>query len=492
MAPEGSAESPDMSKWNARPTQQLPRIEVEPKFTLENVPTPTLIIDEFGRVLHFNHRASVLLERPGSSLLGMRVVELLGRDLLVTPDQASPAAFALTLALPSGRRVGVIASTSNISETVGSSRLMVALSTTRVDGQPWVERVPRITSWSDVAERVAALDCDSLCVAIGIVGLQSVNESFSRSAGDAVITEIVRRFIAITPVGAVVERITGDRFMIVCPIEGAGDRLVDHIMRVVHESIATRLGEAAVGCAAGVTTGPSRPPLVLLDRADRNLSVALGRGVGTVEWRDLMRPPPVLVSGRLGAPLRAGVKKGAIFAHFQPVVELITGEVVEYEALARWEDDAGVSHLAAHFIGVAEDTGVVREVGRQILGSALELWAQMSKVLDRASLPRISVNVTASELADVTFADKVSATLAAGSMPANMLQFELTDSVGAEQAEYVQLNMSRLRSAGVRFALDGFGGQSANLVSLRDFAIDVVKLDSGLVHDALLSARSLS
>jgi len=51
-----------MSKWNARPTQQLSRIEVEPSFTLENVPTPTLIIDEFGRVLHFNRRASVLLE----------------------------------------------------------------------------------------------------------------------------------------------------------------------------------------------------------------------------------------------------------------------------------------------------------------------------------------------------------------------------------------------------------------------------------------------
>ena len=481
-----------MSKWNARPTQQLSRIEVEPSFTLENVPTPTLIIDEFGRVLHFNQRASVLLERHGSTLLGMRIVELLGRDLLVTPDQASPATFALTLALPSGRRVGVIASTSNISESVGSSRLMVALSTTRVDGQPWVERVPRITAWGDVAERVATLDCDSLCVAVGIVGLQSVNESFSRSAGDAVITEIVRRFVAITPVGAVVERITGDRFMIVCPIESAGDRLVDDVMRVVHESITTRLGEAAVGCAAGVTTGPSRPPLVLLDRADRNLSVALGRGVGTVEWRDLTRPKPIIVSGRLGAPLRAGVKKRAISAHFQPVVDLMNGEVVEYEALARWEDDAGDSHLAAHFIGVAEDTGVVREVGSQILGSAIELWAQMSTVLDWASLPRVSVNVTASELADVTFADKVNATLAAQSMPANMLQFELTDSVGAEQAEYVQLNMSRLRSTGVRFALDGFGGQSANLVSLRDFAIDVVKLDCGLVHDALLSARSLS
>ena len=109
-----------MSRWNARPTQQLSVITVEPKLTLEKVPTASLIIDEFGRVVHFNQRASVLLERHGSTLIGMRIVELLGRDLLVTPDQASPATFALTLALPSGRRVGVIASTSNISESVES------------------------------------------------------------------------------------------------------------------------------------------------------------------------------------------------------------------------------------------------------------------------------------------------------------------------------------------------------------------------------------
>ena len=481
-----------MNRWNARPTQQLAQIEVEPTVTLEEVPTASLVIDEFGRVLHFNQQASLLLERHASTLRGMHVVELLGRDLLITPDPSAPTTFALTLALPSGRRVGVIGSTSNLSVPVGSSRMMVALSPTRADGQPWLERVPRITPWADVAERVAALDCDALCVAIGIVGLQSVNESFSRSAGDAVITEIVRRFVAITPVGAVVERITGDRFMIACPRQAAGDRLVTDIMRVVHESISTRLGEAAVGCAAGVTAGPSGPSLVLLDRADRNLSVALGRGVGTIEWLDLTRPKPVLVSGRLGAPLRAAVAKRAISAHFQPVVELLTGDVVEYEALARWKDDAGDSHLAAHFIAVAEDTGVVGEVGSQILASALELWAQMSTILDQASLPRVSVNVMASELAEVTFFDKVNATLATGSMPANMLQFELTDSVGPEQAHYVQLNMNRLRNAGVRFALDGFGGQSANLVSLRDLAIDVVKLDCGLVHDALLGARSLS
>ncbi len=481
-----------MSRWNARPTQQLARIEVEPTLTLENVPTASLIIDESGRVVHFNQRASQLLERHGSTLLGMRVVELLGRDLLVNANQVLQTSIALTLALPTGRKIVVIASTSNISETAGSSRLLVALSPTRVEGQPWGARVPRITPWADVAERVAAQDCDALCIAVGIVGLQSVNESFSRSTGDAVITEIARRFIAITPVGTVVERTTGDRFMIVCPVEAAGDRLVDRVMGVVHESINTRLGEAAVGCAAGVTSGPSRPPLVLLDRADRNLSAALGRGVGTVEWLNLTRPKPVAISGRLGAQLRAGVANRAIFAHFQPVVELKTGEVVEYEALARWLDDAGDSHLAAHFIGVAEYTGVVREVGSQILGAALDLWARMSKVLDPASLPRVSVNVSASELADVTFADKVIATLALRSTPARSLQFELTDSVGPEQAHYVQLNMSRLRKNGVRFALDGFGGQSANLVSLRDFPIDVVKLDSGLVNDALLGARSLS
>jgi len=481
-----------MSRWSARPTQQLARTEVVPNITLEHVPTATLILDGVGRVLHFNQRASALLERHGSMLYGMRVIELLGRDLLGISTEGSAATFPLTLALPSGGRVGVIASLAPLAESTNGTLLMVALTPTRVEAQQSVDRVPLITPWAEVAEQVAGLSCETLCVAVGIVGLRSVNDSFSRSAGDAVITEIARRFVAMTPIGTVVERITGDRFVIASRSDGDDDRRLADLMRTALEPIETRLGAAAVGCAAGVTSGPSSPSLVLLDRADRNLSVALGRGAGTVEWSDVTRPQRVFVGGRLGAPLRAGLAKREISANFQPVIDLATGQVVEYEALARWEDDRGEQYLAAHFIGVAEDTGMVREVGRQILGAALDLSVQMARVLGPAKLPRVSINVSASELADVAFADRVMTALDATSMSAAMLQFELADSVSVEQADYVRLNMNRLRGTGVRFALDGFGGQSANLVSLRDFAIDAVKLDCGLINDALGDARSHS
>jgi predicted signal transduction protein with EAL and GGDEF domain len=480
-----------MSRWNARPTQQLARIEVEPIITLQNLPTATLIIDGSGRVLHFNERASVLLERHGSMLYGMRVAELLGRDLLGQAS-ASATTFPLNVALPSGRRISVTVAVSPVTESSQNTHLIVALTPSSVENQPWIEKVPRIAPWADVAELVAGLDCDALCIAIGLVGLRSVNESFSRSAGDTVITELARRLMSITPTGTVVERISGDRFIIVSPIEGDNDRRVAHIMRAVREPIDTRLGAAVVGCAAGVTTGRSSPSLVLLDRADRNLSVALGRGVDTIEWNDMPRPRLLQTGARLGAPLRAGVAKRAISAHFQPVIELATGDVVEYEALARWLDDEGNHHLAAHFIGVAEDTGVVRDVGVQILRSALELATHLSNVLGRATLPRVSVNVAASELADVSFADRVIVELTAAEVPADLLQFELTDSVGPEQADYVRSTITQLRRTGVRFALDGFGGQSANLLSLTDFEFDVVKLDRRLIHDALGDPRSLS
>ena len=289
-----------MSRWSARPTELLSRIEVVPTITLEHLPTATLILDGMGRVAHFNQRASTLLERHGSMLYGMRVVELLGRDLLGTSTEASASTFPLTLALPSGRRSGVIASLSPMSESTEGTLLMVALTPTRIEGQQTIERVPRITPWAEVAERVAGLDCETLCVAVGIVGLRSVNDSFSRSAGDSVITEIARRFIAITPVGTVVERITGDRFVVASPSDGDDECRVADIMRAVLDPIDTRLGPAAVGCAAGVTSGLSSPSLVLLDRADRNLSVALGRGAGTIEWSDVTRPQRVFVGGRLG------------------------------------------------------------------------------------------------------------------------------------------------------------------------------------------------
>jgi EAL domain-containing protein (putative c-di-GMP-specific phosphodiesterase class I) len=171
-------------------------------------------------------------------------------------------------------------------------------------------------------------------------------------------------------------------------------------------------------------------------------------------------------------------------------VDLATGRVVEYEVLARWQDDCGANHDAAQFIGAAEDTGVIGALGSQVLQSALELAAGLCRV-EGSFVPRLSVNVSTFELADLAFVDRVSSMLAAASVPPCALQLEFTDTVAALQAKYVGLTISRLRATGVRVALDGFGANSANLRSLSDLDVDVVKLDPVMSFDALSGSRPM-
>jgi EAL domain-containing protein (putative c-di-GMP-specific phosphodiesterase class I)/GGDEF domain-containing protein len=462
-----------------------------PNITLENVPTAAFIIDAFGRVQHSNQRASLLLERHSSVLHGMTIVDLLGRDLLWTSKDSTALMHPMTLTLPSGRRIQVIVSMSTVVESAGSTRTMVVLTPMQVRGDRPVETVTRVASWVEVGERVAAIDSEALCVAIGVTGLENVNECFSRSTGDAVITEISRRLASVTPSGTVIERIAGNRFVIVSPVPPNSQAAVHEIVDAVREPIVTPLGEAAVGCAAGVATGPSRPPLVLLDQADRNLTAAIGRGAGTIEWMNRARPRALPAGARLGALLVAGVANHTISAHFQPVVNLATGRVVEYEALARWRDEQGGDHNAGQFIGVAGDTGVIGELGTQVLESAVALAVGLAHSLGTGA-PRVSVNVSASELVDLAFAERVTSMLAAAAIAPGMLQFELTDVIAPLQAEYVGLTIRRLREAGIRFALDGFGSHSANLLNLRDLDIDVVKLDPSMSLGVVDGSRSMN
>lgn len=159
--------------------------------------------------------------------------------------------------------------------------------------------------------------------------------------------------------------------------------------------------------------------------------------------------------------------------------------------LARWQDDCGEDHDVAQFIGAAEDVGAIGELGRQVLQSALNVWAQLYAA-EGSLVPRVSVNVSPVELADAAFAGRVCSMLAAAAVPPSALQIELTDTISPPQIAYVRQTISRMRETGIRVALDGFGSHSANLRSLSDLDIDVVKVDGVMTLAALEGTRSMN
>jgi EAL domain-containing protein (putative c-di-GMP-specific phosphodiesterase class I)/GGDEF domain-containing protein len=464
-------------------------VELVRRVSLEAIPAAVLVLDGLGRVSDCNQRASLFFERHGQLLRGMHVVDVLGRDVLWSAADGAAQTMPVVVPLPSGRTVAAAASVASFVDVDDVPQTMVVVVSTASQSGERSNGAPRVLSWKEVAERASELEGEALCVAVGVVGLDSVNEGFSRTAGDVVLAEIGRRLRAVSPDDAVVARISGNRFVVVGVVEAGIRAMIASIVTAVRDPIETPLGVAAVGCAAGVTTGPARPLLLLLDRANRNLDIAASRGAGTIEWNDTTPRAITAPAARLGAPLLASVAEGGISAQFQPVVEIDTGRIIECEALARWEDDTTGRHSAAQFIAVAKDTGAVVELGVAVLRRALRLCQQLMSI-DRHST-RVSVNVTALELSSPAFVPRTMLMLDDAGVPPTMLQFELTDDLFLDDRN-LAANVTELREHGIRFALDSFGARSANLLAMRDVVIDCIKVDAALTHRVTRGSRALA
>ena len=251
-----------------------------------------------------------------------------------------------------------------------------------------------VVGWDRVAERCRAFGGELLCVAIGVIGLPAVNSDFSRSAGDHAIAEFHHRLELAGGDDCVVERVGGSCFLAVLTSGGSDRLVVQRFLNVARRPIAGPHGVVVLGCAAGVSVGHSRRPLVLIDRAVRNLDAALERGAGSSEWVDSsprLKPTPV----DLAAPLLAAVQRGEIVAAFQPVVSLLAGDIIEFEALARWPGHDDVS--PRRMVELARDIGILGEfrtcvvtLGRRVAPTAPRIGDSASG-LDRRHRQRVCV-----------------------------------------------------------------------------------------------------
>ncbi len=446
---------------------------------IDSLPVAVLVVDAFGIVVRANERATDLLGRPAAAMESAALADLLGRDLLWTSVDGAVKHVPILVPRPSGERVAMTAFVSALPVPGQADHTTIVLAPVHaVDDVP--STAPRVRPWPEVADRIRSINGVVLCAAIGITGLQSLNQSFSRSTGDLALAAVANRLLTFGPTNAVVERISGNRFAVAALTNESDGRTLDLLLDAVREPIDTPLGRVAVGCSIGATVGRSRHGLVLIDRADRNLTQALRRGAGTIEWNDepgAALPPS---TGRLAGSLRDAVDQGTISAHFQPVVDLITGEIVEVEAFARWDRPPNERLSAAEFIDAARDTGAIVQLGAGVLREALDLCKQL-RARDGMSEVRASVNASAQELSDKGFVARVAAELQRCGLPADALQIEISDTLESGMVKQLKPVVDRLRSTGVRVALDSFGGTSANLLALRDLHVDVIKLDPGLI-----------
>ncbi len=311
---------------------------------------------------------------------------------------------------------------------------------------------------------------------------KSINDGAGHTTGDDVLRALAVRLAEVVPPGALVARLGGDEFIVALPgPAGTGLRVGNSILASLADPLAVGGVELPVAVSVGVTTahGPAAAEDVVL-AADTAMYAAKRAGGNRLQvYTDELRVP---VQERIAAEARvrralAGDPRITLPLWFQPVVSTATGQIVGAEALVRMRTPEGEILSPFHFIGAAEETGLIVPLGEHVLRNAVDHLLHWG---DR--LGYISVNVSPRQLAEPDFVPMVASLLAGlpGFDPSRIV-LEITETALLSSTVDVSERLHSLKRLGVRIALDDFGTGYSSLTWLKSLPADIVKLDRSFV-----------
>jgi diguanylate cyclase (GGDEF)-like protein/PAS domain S-box-containing protein len=314
-----------------------------------------------------------------------------------------------------------------------------------------------------------------------------INDTLGHRAGDQLLIGVAGRIRAVLRTGDTAARLGGDEFTILIEnvsglpaAERAAERLLESLRRPFeldgHQIVIT----ASIGIAVGLAA--SDDPDELLRSADIALYEAKALGKGRhAAFREMMQ---VQAWRRLEieVELRRAIAGDELRVHYQPIVDLKSGEVRELEALVRWQHPERGLIQPSEFIAVAEQTGLIEDLGEYVLGTACRQLAEWDRITPTtAGGPlTVSVNVAARQLAQPGFDATVARTLARSRLSGDRLKLEITENATVE-GEVAIRTLRAIRELGVRIAIDDFGTGYSSLGSFRELPIDGIKVDRTFV-----------
>ena len=492
---------------------------------LDQLPAAVVVVDDGGDVVYWNGEASRLFGHRVGEVVGRRVADVAVWPLGLMSEQGAVAmpgsrwdgeydarradgtsvpvrSVLQRISGPAGFR-GVAGSSIDISQWRAleldlarhALRALAGVSSREV----FLEHLGRaLARDARSGSRTAVLLAD-------LDDFASLNDRLGHDHADDVLRSVAQRIAAVVRAGDVVARTGGDEFAICCESLAGDEEAIGVAQRIVDalgspfSGIADLLGtvSVSVGVATAVT---GADPETLLRQAGIALHHAKERGRGQVQVFDeeVHRYPR---SDQIAGDLEGAVAHGDIDVAYQPEYLIGTDELFGFEALARWTHPEWGPVPPGDFIRAAELNGTIGELGAQVLAIACGVLA--SWVADGARSVRMTVNVSALQLADPAFVDVVRQVLESTRVPPQLLCLEITESALAS-ADVAARALGRLKALGVETSIDDFGTEYSSLSRLQQFPIDYLKINRGFVSgmtdrpvyaaiiDALLGlARSL-
>jgi diguanylate cyclase (GGDEF)-like protein len=315
---------------------------------------------------------------------------------------------------------------------------------------------------------------------IDVDQFKTVNDSLGHQVGDELLKTIAGRLQACMGATDVVARLGGDEFAILRSELLGHEELVGFI-HTIHESIRTPyecLGHQITSDASiGVSLSPSDGTSMdhLLRNADLAMYAAKADGRRVYRFFEPAMDARAKARRTLEIDLRAAIRDGAMEVHYQPLVDLGTNDVTCCEALLRWRHPERGMVSPADFIPIAEETGLINELGEWVLKTACKEAAAWPDSIS------VAVNVSPVQFRPEALALKVASALADSGLSARRLELEITEAVLIADDENTLDTLHKLRDIGVRIALDDFGTGYSSLSYLQLFPFDKIKIDRSFV-----------
>ncbi len=328
-------------------------------------------------------------------------------------------------------------------------------------------------------------------VTIALVDLdhfKAVNDTYGHMFGDAVLTEAARRMLKLIPPNALLCRIGGDEFAIIF----RGSSLAQ--AELVAKSVITTLTEPFfvhghlihIGATVGFASSPgdSRDPETLLRYADLALYAAKGEQRGSCRAFATDMDDAAQQKCQLEKDFRAAVRNGELEVHYQPLVNLETGDVECYEALLRWNHAERGLVSPETFVQLAEEMGLIDQLGRYVLNQACQEAARWPEHV------KVAVNVSPLQFRNGNLISTVINALSASGLAAERLELEITEAVMMEKGPRPGSIIRNLRAFGIGISLDDFGTGYSSLSYLLDYPFTKIKIDKAFILNLHQEAKS--
>ncbi len=338
---------------------------------------------------------------------------------------------------------------------------------------------------------LATADQDRGQVAIMMIDLdefKKVNDTLGHDAGDQLLVVLAERLRGLVSQRDVVSRMGGDEFMVLlnnvdvrANIQGIADRL----LKAVEQPISLSGHELETTASIGIAIYPEDAGNAeeLIRNADLALYLSKESGRNRVSFFSKKLETQINEKVRMERKLKEAIKAEALSFHVQPQWSLNEQKIISCEVLMRWFDDAEGMIPPNDFIPVAEETGLIHELGDWLLEEVIKTLSQYSKQLKVLGVEYFAINLSAKQFFSSKLAGKVASLLSEYQVAPSMIEFELTESAVMEDNQLAIQMMEAFKRIGCRLSIDDFGTGYSSLSYLKRFPIDAVKIDRSFISD---------